>query len=142
MPQRQADQAYRKVKAARSLTAGQAGRAVERPAAPEGARQGRTRRSRWPSGGTEHARRPLSVSGALRGVPAEGVGRDRGSAAGEGFPQSALVFEDQQSQTARDNARQDNHAINPHRPQAPQAHAPAKTSDRLDHLTVRRETGR
>ena len=33
-------------KAARSLDAGQAGRAVERPAAPEGARQGRTRRSR------------------------------------------------------------------------------------------------
>ena len=38
-------------------------------------------------GGTEHARWPLSVSGALRGVPAEGVGGDLGSAAGEGFPQ-------------------------------------------------------
>jgi hypothetical protein len=40
-----------------------------------GAREGRTRRSRV-SGGTEHARRSLSMAGALRGIPAEGVGRD------------------------------------------------------------------
>jgi hypothetical protein len=31
-------------------------------------------------------RSALSLSGALRGLPAEGVGRDVGSAAGEGFP--------------------------------------------------------
>jgi hypothetical protein len=31
-------------------------------------------------------RSALSLSGALRGFPAEGVGRDLGSAAGEGFP--------------------------------------------------------
>ena len=28
----------------------------------------------------------MSVSGVLRGLPAEGVGRDLGSGAGEGFP--------------------------------------------------------
>ena len=38
---------------------------------------------------TRHGRSVRTLAlGALRGVPAEGVGRDRGSAAGEGFPRS------------------------------------------------------
>lgn len=35
---------------------------------------------------TENPVRTLTLKGALRGLPADGVGRDQGSASGEGFP--------------------------------------------------------
>lgn len=87
-------------------------------------------------GGTEHARRPLSASGALRGVPAEGVGRDIDSAAGEGLPQLALRPEDQQPQAKQDDNSQNNRAVDPHGPRAAKVRAPAKTSGRLDHAAI------
>ena len=100
----------------------------------------RSARSR-DNGGAEHARRPLSVSGALRGVPADGVGRDHGSAAGERFPQRALMLQDQQ-QTAKGDARHGDHAIDPQGPPAAQARPPAKTIGRLDHRAIRRDAAR
>ncbi len=110
-----------------------AGRAVERLAARRARRGGPVGAAE--RGGTEHARRPLSA-GALRGVPAEGVGRDIDSAAGEGLPQLALRPEDQQPQAKQDDNSQNNRAVDPHGPRAPQARAPAKTSGRLDHAAI------
>jgi hypothetical protein len=63
-----------------------AGRAVERPAAPEGARQGRTRRSR----GTRRDRARPPAALRFRGVAGcprwKGSAEMQSSAAGEGFP--------------------------------------------------------
>ena len=49
-------------------------------------RDGRRKPLLQPS--TRHGKpvRTLTLKGALRGLPAEGVGRDIGSSAGEGFP--------------------------------------------------------
>lgn len=71
--------------------------------------------------------------------PQTGSAETVGSAAGEGFPQSALVLEDHQPQTTQDHAGEDDHPIKPYRPRAAEARAPAQTSGRLDHAALRRD---
>jgi len=130
--------ALRRMKAAKSMDAGQAGRAVERPAAPEGARQGRIRRSRGPR--RDRARPPAALR--IRGVA--GCPRLKGSAEtwprpqGVAFP-NALRLQDQKPQAYQHNTSQNYHAGDPRRPRAPKAPSPAKTSCRLDHAVIKRQ---
>lgn len=51
------------------------------------------------------------------------------------------MLQDQQ-QTAKGDACQGDHAIDPQGPRATQARAPAKTSGRLDHSAIRRDAAR